>query len=214
MSKHIWDQNVDHVGWVKVQEISTLPGSTSAADERKIIYTADTKQMYISDGSSWTLIGGATQVHNALSSIQGGSALERYHLTADKVGSLANVTTTDPALAASVFDWGYDSGWFAAPLSSATTTIVHSLGTSLFTSIVVQMRDGNNIPINYAGGAHEGVREDQNRAWGYLITHSDTNTAELRMTQDSIAKYWRSPFSTPTGWVSNQPTELRVLFKV
>lgn len=105
MSLHEWDADVEHIGFVKVQSVTTLPGSTSSADKRKIIYTTDTDKYYISDGSNWKEIH---PDHNDLGNIQGGNSSQRYHLTYTRQLAIVNAspdaTSGNPVVTESYID--------------------------------------------------------------------------------------------------------------
>lgn len=103
MSEQTWNTDIVHDGFIKVQQVPTLPASTSSADARKIIYTADTKQMYWSDGTSWVLF--QVGQHNNLTGIQGGSIGNYYHLTnTERIRGLAKGWVVYDASTTTVLD--------------------------------------------------------------------------------------------------------------
>lgn len=90
MSDFKWYVDVDHQGFVKVQEVSTLP-IANAAQKRKIVYLSTDDTYYTCNGIAWTSIGtgvAPTQSHNALLNIQGGTSGEYFHLTSAQFSAL------------------------------------------------------------------------------------------------------------------------------
>lgn len=147
----------------------------------------------------------ANVLHNSLGTLQGGSTSERFHLTLAQYNSVVGM-----------FGWSYDSGWVADWGPTNDQVFNHGLGLTVFGSIIVQMRDGNNIPVQFNGSAISENRApgEYNRGYGPRITMTDSNNITVDCPIYSGSARWMPDHSdSPPGWAGNQPTELRILIR-
>lgn len=109
--------------------------------------------------------------------------------------------------------WSYDSGWL--PINAPVTghNFVHNLIADVFSSMVIQFKDANDIPLQIMGSMYGDDRApgEYNNSYGPRCYMTDTNTVRVDVADDS-AEYWLPPRgSAPVGWSTNQPTFIRLL---
>lgn len=112
--------------------------------------------------------------------------------------------------------WDYDSGWIADWGAANPQVFTHNLAADAFSAIVIQMKDGNNIPIQYNGTAIGENRApgEFNIGYGPRVMLTNTNSITLDVPAYAGASAWMPTHAdNPPGWAGNQPTHLRVLIR-
>ena len=108
--------------------------------------------------------------------------------------------------------WDFDSGW-VAEWGNAVQSFVHNLATDTPSSVLIQMKDGNNVPLTFYGSQYNDT-EDYFISYGHLVTHPNANQIDVQKYQGIFAnRYWLCPYTNRPGWANPNPTHIRVLIR-